>query len=237
MLRAPVVLSHAAYEMLWECSELPPMPPAISISYPLRSADDGARIARQAFGELHRGGLADGDDVHPDLLATLRALGKGARRYYAMLGAADGTTGGHLVAVEKAGAVLATLVPGGLRLDPVPPGEPARVLVSRLPPAPAAQGRALRVREDRPGDGAASLRELVNAERTFVAHLYAEKRDLSGNVERCPDPLVAFDVAGGSQRGRWYTRRRPWGGAAWVLACPASAETLVATLTDMDAAL
>jgi hypothetical protein len=96
----------------------------------------------------------------------------------------------------------------------------------------------LRVREDHPaGEAIATLHGLMNAERTLVAHLYVDKRDTSGNLQRCPDPLVAFDVAGGSQQGRWYTRQHRWGGAAWVLAGPASAEMLVATLTEMDADL
>ncbi len=243
MLRAPIAISHAAYETLWEVSELPLMPPPIAISYPVRSADDGARIARASLDELQATGLADGADVHPDLLAALRMLGKGERRYYAMILGEQDQGRGPLVAVTGSAAVLATLTPERLRLEPVAPSDPVRVLVSRLPPAPPAAGRPLRVREgelasrqflvEPAGAGttdADALAELMNTERALVIYLHAERRDASGNLRRCPEPLIAFDIAG---EGRWFTRRQHWGGDTWLLAGPASAATLASGLAEL----
>lgn len=79
-----------------------------------------------------------------------------------------------------------------------------------------------------------ALGDPISTERGLVIYLYADKRDASGNLRRCPDPLIAFDITG---KGRWFTRRHHWGGDTWLLAGPAIAQALTAGLAELESAL
>jgi hypothetical protein len=76
-----------------------------------------------------------------------------------------------------------------------------------------------------------ALADLMNTQRALVIYLYADNRDASGNVRRCREPLIAFDIGG---KGRWFTRRQHWGGDTWLLAGPATAETLASGLAELE---
>ncbi|MGH3625537.1 MAG: ESX secretion-associated protein EspG [Sciscionella sp.] len=248
MLRAPVSISHTAYEVLWERAELGVMPVAVSISYPVRSLDNGSRMAKEASTELGRAGLVRGERVHPDLAAALRALVNAERRYYGMyLSAASPSGSGPLVAVHGSAAVLAMLDARHLHLRPVPPEKAVAALIAALPPNRPGSGRSLSFRADelsadgrpvRPASARGSVMvptsvtqgdvdryvRLMTRPRAAMTYLYSVHDD-----RRCTHPLIALDIDGD---GRWLTSRQPGsGGVEWIGATPATATTMIEQLT------
>lgn len=250
MLRAPVSVSHTAYEVLWERAELGVMPVAVSISYPVRSLDNGSRMARETAIELGRAGLARGEQVRPDLATTLRALANAERRYYGMyISEASPSGSGPLVAVDGSAAVLAVLDAQHLHLRPVPVDYAVAALIAQLPSNRPGSGRSLSFRADelsadgrpvRPVSAEGSLLvstdvtqseidryvRLMKTPRTAMTYLYSVHGD-----RRCTHPLIALDIDGD---GRWCTSRQPGpGGVEWIYAAPATATTMIEQLTRL----
>jgi hypothetical protein len=247
MLRAPISISRTAYEVLWERADLGTMPLTINLNPPLRSMDNGARMAAAAFDELNAAGLASGIEPHPDLSATLRALAEQARCYYASYISAQHPHGdGPVVAIDGRSAVLAVLDDTALHLRPVPVDQAANALVSALPASRPGSGRSLNFRADeldaegkpvRPETGDGGIMVAANRQRTDVdsflnlcgqrrsaiIHLYVSER---GKV--LGKPVIAYDIEGD---GRWVIANRPGpAGIHWITAAPAGAADLVRQL-------
>lgn len=244
MLRAPISISRTAYEVLWERADLGAMPLTISLNVPVRSMENGARLAAAAFDELNAAGLASGTDPHPDLAATLRALAAQPRCYYAMYLSSQLPYGdGPFVVIDGRSAVLATLDHSALHLRPVPPEHAVRAMVSTLPANRPGSGKSLTfradelddqgkpVRRDNEGGGimvAASPQrtdvdsylDLCRKPREAMIYLYAaERRKTTGK------PVIAYDIQGD---GRWVIANRPGpGGVQWISAAPAGAAEIV----------
>ncbi|MGH3436072.1 MAG: ESX secretion-associated protein EspG [Sciscionella sp.] len=145
-----------------------------------------------------------------------------------------------------------------LRMRPVPAAEPAVALVRLLAPAPPGRGKAVNVRKSLIGGdgkpartrdegfsglaGAANvdpevdhLLRLAASRRTSMGQLSVALVAAGGSRNRCPHPLTYFDIAGD---GRWFTTvQRDPTGQEWIVAAPATFDTLVAQLSTMLAQL
>ncbi|WP_040589460.1 ESX secretion-associated protein EspG [Sciscionella marina] len=228
MLKGPVSLSHAAYEVLWERSNLGVMPTSIAIHYPLRTMDNGAALARQAFAELNQAGLAKGDQVHPDLEDTLHRLARLRQRYAAMIITPDHPHGeGTLVALDGEAAILATLDDRTLHLAPIPAAQAIPALLSRIPRYAPGNGKSLTFREDELTEEGRRAARQSSAEGSIMVSANVTATDADRYVELMSKPRIGviylYPPAGNpvvvvdfEQEGRWFVANKD----GWVSSAP-----------------
>lgn len=237
VLHRPVSISHTAYEVLWERASFGMMPPSIAIDYPLRSMDSGAALARNAFAELNRNGLADGDQIHPDLHHALRNLTSEQQRYASIIiNAANPYGNGSFIAVEGDTATLATLDDQALHLSSIEAAQAVPALLSTLPRYAPGHGRSLTFREDEitadgrkvePAAEAGSVLVATNLTATDADRYLALMRDPRlGTSYLYPPrgkPIMVVDL---EREGRWFVDQA----AGWITAAPGTAAALTERL-------
>lgn len=263
VLRAPVSMSVAAYDVLWTKLELGDKPTPLFVPSPGATRAERAAIETEAALELHRIGLADTRGVHPDLQAAARLLARAPQEFYGWVVRSDGTTIGAMVASDDTHAVLAVLDGELLRLYPARPDSAAAALAAQLPPAPAAHGASLTVPETeyrastttaqpRPSrrhtpdedEGFTGLASAAPGKEPAVrqlTRLLAEPANGKGQFF-----VAVRDRTGRRHRspfpldyldttgGRWYFHIAPNNtGQNWITAAPGSPEAITRTLHDM----
>lgn len=237
MLHRPVSISRTAYEVLWERASFGMMPPSLAIDYPLRSMDSGAALARQAFGELNRNGLANGEQVHPDLHQALRSLANSEQHYATMIITAASPYGnGSFVALEGDTATLATLDSEALHLSTIQSTQAIPALLGTLPRYAPGRGRSLCFGEHEitadgrrvePAADPGSVLVTTNLAATDAdRYLELMRRPRFGMLYLYPPrgkPIMVADLEG---EGRWFIDQT----AGWITAGPGTAAALAERL-------
>ena len=211
--RAGVHLDTGQYLALWRHLGLGEHPLLLSVldhgrTYAERDALDAAARDRLAA----QGLLED-----PSLADMLSVLAAPAREVDVRVLAEGAPPLGVVAATRGAVGVVAWLVPGGLRLDPADPEDPAGALLARLPDRPAAPGVPMSLPADALlGDGATlderarrlrragvsahhveRLRAIWTAPPERVATFGVAVRDEAGVRRRGPRVVTVLDTASG----------------------------------------
>jgi len=248
MLRAPITLTHVAFDVLWRSDELGEPHTALTVPSPGATHDERAVIVRDVFGQLERMGLAQRGQAHPDVRDALRLIAKAGNEFYGWVADGPAEPRAVVVAAGARDAVLVVKEPDVLRFFPVSPTGPAEVLARQLPDVPAGRGQSINVREaDFKGAGtqgwaarredpdARALRRLLAEPRIGLSKLYTARRDERGRHQRAEEFLTVLDVAGG---GRWLiSTQADSSGHRWIIANPGTPQGIAEKLYRMRASL
>lgn len=251
MLRAPITLSHLAFDVLWRHDDLGEQHTALTVPSPGATHDERAVIVREVFGQLEQVGLARGGQAHPDVRDTLRLISKAGNEFYGWV--ADGPTKeprAVVVAADAREAVLVVREPEVMRLFPVSPTNPAEVLARQLPDVAPGRGPSINVRESdfKGGGGAAqswaaqredpdarALRRLMAEPRIGLSKLYTAHRTAHGKHQRAEDFLTVIDMA---SSGRWLiTTQADSAGQRWIIANPGTPQGIAEKLYRLRSTL
>ncbi|NUT96934.1 MAG: ESX secretion-associated protein EspG [Saccharothrix sp.] len=217
MLRAPVVLSDAAFDVLWHHEDLGEhhtvlhVPPAEANPLEVEHA-------------LHREGVRV-----DDALEALRVLAHADFECFGWIAFTRELTLPVVVATAGRHGVFALRDNGHVRLDALH-GDPTDTLTACLPEVPPGRGTSINARAEDARTSPA-LVELMRRPRTGVAKLYAATRDRYGRRRRSESFVTTLDCPD----GRWlvvrYTDRR---GQRWVHATPAARPVIREWLHRLD---
>ncbi|MBP2477352.1 hypothetical protein JOF53_006224 [Crossiella equi] len=242
MLRTRVVVSALAYDVVWEAERLGDKHNALLTASPGATWEQRLEYARAALRELTEAGLADGESVHPDLVAALRLLARPQHEVYGWFTPEPGSPAvGVLAAASGTDAVLAVLHDGWLTLEPVEAGKLPEAVARLLPERNALRTTVLSFPLDestvdeqgllrrvggRDG-GAARAQRLFERERLGAGQFRVARRDGNGVREIAEFPLDYVDT----EAGRYLACRQPGpDGAPWGLVLPGTPTELVQRL-------
>lgn len=205
MLRAPVVLSDTAFDVLWHHDDLGDHHTVLHV--PPAEAN-----ALEVEHELYREGVRV-----DDTLEALRVLAFADLEYFGWIGFNREVTLPVVAAAAGRHGVLALRDNGHVRIEAVH-GDPSDTLAACLPEVPPGRGASINAREEE-ARGSRALVELMQRPRSGVAKLYAARRDRYGRRRRSESFVTTLDCPD----GRWlvvrYADRR---GQRWVHATPAA---------------
>ncbi|MGO1049685.1 ESX secretion-associated protein EspG [Crossiella sp. CA198] len=238
MLRARVVISALAYDLVWEAERLGDQHNALITDSPGSTWEERIEVAKRVLGELTAAGLADGTDVRPDLVAALRLLARPQREVYGWFSPdAQAPPVGVLAATAGTDAVLAILHDGWLTLEPVDPDRLPEAVARLLPECPplrtpvlsfpqeeqagrsTAEGPVLRPAGGPRGHAATAerARRLFAQSKLGAGQFRVASRTPRGSREIAEFPLDYVDTAA----GRYLSgRQRGPDGAVWSLVLP-----------------
>ncbi|MCR3720472.1 MULTISPECIES: ESX secretion-associated protein EspG [Prauserella salsuginis group] len=218
------------------------------------------QIDAEIHAELARVGLANENGVHPDLLATVEAIGHPELEYYGWIsGLHDGAPvdlsvlagSGRgeaftLVNNEAAGVVVLASVPARELVDAfllqLPQQSPANAHALSVPKAKVEgrKGESLSedslMRSEVPDAAQRELNEfkrIMGLERTGGGQLYVAARNRSGQRQRAEKPITYLDTA----EGRWLIEETPGTGEPMLAAAPATPELLRSRLREAQRTL
>ncbi|QFZ19741.1 ESX secretion-associated protein EspG [Saccharothrix syringae] len=205
MLRAPVVLSDTAFDVLWHHDDLGEhhtvlhVPPAGANTLEVEQA-------------LHREGVPV-----DEALEALRVLAFADFECFGWIAFNRGSTLPVVVATAGRHGVIAVRDNGHVRLDAVR-GDPSDTLVACLPEVRPGRGSSINARAEE-ARGSRALVELMRRPRAGVAKLFAARRDRYGRRRRSASFVTTIDCPD----GRWLVVRYTDGhGQGWVHATPAT---------------
>ncbi|MEU4802811.1 ESX secretion-associated protein EspG [Actinosynnema sp. NPDC023587] len=266
MLRTKVTIPVVALYTAWQAEGLPTLHNALltDVDFDEERVAEGdvgglADLARGAWTELERLGLARGRQVHADLATSLRLIADAGTEYYAFFNQDGGGTRTALVVRSGDDALRVVLRPDKhFVLEPVRAQDAVQSLVSALPEAKPGRGGVLSLPvdalEDKPHrprfndeDGgsflqssrptgahvaeAQTVRRLLAEQRTGGGQLYAAHRDRFGRKQRCTAPLTFFDTT----TGRYVSAKSTSGdGTPWITVQPADFATLQSRLRQLS---
>jgi EspG family len=259
LLRTKVAIPVVALYTAWQAEGLPSLHNALltQVDYDEDRVERGdveglADMARQAWVDLERLGLARGRQVHPDLGRSLRLVDEAAVEYFAFFNEDDDTRSA-LVAQKGDDAVRVVLKDKHFVLESVRPEDAVQSLVSALPEARPGRGGVVSLPEDalkdrprpeggsflqasRPTGGHAGEAQLVKRllaeKRTGGGQLFAARRDRFGRRQRCQAPLTYFDTI----TGRYLTTKSAGrDGTPWITVQPADFTALAHRLRQLNA--
>ncbi|PRX47677.1 ESAT-6 protein secretion system EspG family protein [Prauserella shujinwangii] len=215
---------------------------------------------QRAHAELAAFGLADGNGIHPGLLATVDAIARPALEYYGWV------NGGHegrpinftLLAGSAAGeafVVARDVDKGVVVIVTVRPEELLDNFLAQIPQLPPGRGQQLSVpksavvgrrdadreefelmRTNRPskeGRDAAELKRILGLHRIGGGSLYVAARNRTGTRHRIDKPVTYIDTG----EGRWLTEEVPGAGEPQYLCTPATPQLLQGRLRNAQSRL
>lgn len=205
MLRAPVVLSDTAFDVLWRREELGEHHTALHVP----PAEANPLEVEQA---LYRAGVRI-----DETLEALRVLAFADSEHFGWIAFNREVTLPVVVATAGRRGVLALRDNGHVRIEALR-GDPPDVLAACLPQVRPGRGSSINARAEE-ARGSRALAELVQRPRTGVAKLYAARRDRYGQRRRSESFVTTLDCPD----GRWLVVRYTDGrGQGWVHATPAT---------------
>lgn len=251
MLRAPVQISVTALDAVVRRENLGEMHLALRADAMWRDEDGQREYWQRAVAELTRLDLAGPRGLDPDFRDTLQTMVRPAEEFFGWSLRPEGNTA-VLAAASGAESVVAVRRDDVVSIRPIRPGSLAELVVQQLPQVPAARGRSFNLPESATtgqdpqqrrdeGFGGLSrpqenpeikqLEEVLKQERTGVGELHAAIREHSGRRITTPRPVSYFDTPG----GRWMTQvTRARNDERWLVAAPASPQTLIGKLYEMQ---
>jgi len=229
-----VVLSHVEFDLLWEDLGSGEAPYPLSVPSHGVTMDERAQLGQRVFDGLADAGLADGDEVAPDLAEMFTLLGESvlsvdalvvADEPWRMLAATGGGRGvlavldGREVALEPlyAGDLVSTV---SRIIGEASRGPGERVRMPRSAFAAAMDGYA---RAGYPGfetalSGAGVTGRAVRPLATMVTSVRHAAGQLAANGARGRTPVTSwFDT----EAGRYAVTGEDIGGEEWVTVTPA----------------
>jgi hypothetical protein len=205
MLRAPVVLSDTAFDVLWHHDDLGEHHTVLHVP----PAEANPREVQEA---LHREGVRV-----DDTLEALRVLAFADFECFGWIAFNRDDTLPVIAATAGHHGVFALRDNGYVRIQALH-GDPSDTLASHLPPLPPGRGASINARAEEARSSRA-LVELMQRPRTGAAKLYAATRDRYGRRRRSESFVSTIDCPD----GRWlvvrYTDNR---GERWIHATPAT---------------
>ncbi|MEV0677981.1 ESX secretion-associated protein EspG [Actinosynnema sp. NPDC050436] len=267
VLRTEVALPVVALYTAWQAEGLSTLHNALltDVDFDEERVAEGdvsglADLARRAWGELERLGLARGQQVHADLARSLRLIADAGTEYYAFFNHDGGDTRSALVVRSGDDALRVVLRPDKhFVLEPIRAQDAVQSLLSALPEARPGRGGVLSLPadavEDTPNrprfndeDGGSFLqagrptgnqvaevqavRRLLAEKRTGGGQVYVAHRDRHGRRQRCAAPLTFFDTI----TGRYVSARSKGGdGTPWITVQPADPATLHSRMRQLSA--
>ncbi|MCS7482718.1 ESX secretion-associated protein EspG [Umezawaea endophytica] len=143
------VLSRLEYDLCWEHLRLGEHPTALTVAAHGATVDERRELFHHTWKSMSHQGLVDRTELHPDLVAHLRALARPEVEVDARLRLdPTGPRSKALGAVVHRHAVVATLTAEHLILDAADPDGLATAVVGLLPPAPAPRSRSITLPAD-----------------------------------------------------------------------------------------
>lgn len=253
MLRTPVQVSVTALDAVVRRENLGEMHVAMQADTMWRDYDAERADQQRALNEFAQLGLAGPRGLDPELRETVVALVRPIEEFFGWIMRPDGVTAVLAVSVGHE-SLVAVRRDDTVSLRPIRPGGLAEVVVSQLPQVPPARSRSFnlpesaftkeepRQRRDEGFGGLASaqqqdnpeikqLQEVLQQERTGLGELHAAIRDRSGRRYAAQYPVSYFDTPGGRWMTRWTVARDR---ERWLIAAPASPETLIGKLYEMQ---
>ncbi|GAB2840810.1 ESX secretion-associated protein EspG [Lentzea nigeriaca] len=205
MLRAPVVLSDTAFDVLWHHEDLGEHHTVLHVS----PSEANALEVEHA---LHREGVRI-----DETLDALRVLAFADLEYFGWIGFTRDDTLPVVAASAGRLGVFALRDNGYVRIEAVG-GNPSDTLLAHLPDIPPGRGVSINARAGE-AQHSRALVELMQRPRTCVAKLFAARRDRHGRRRRSESFLTTIDCPD----GRWLVTRYTDGrGERWVHATPAT---------------
>ncbi|MEV8443749.1 ESX secretion-associated protein EspG [Actinosynnema sp. NPDC051121] len=205
MLRAPVVLSDTAFDVLWHRDDLGEHHTVLHV--PPAEAD-----AREVEHGLYREGVPVDealDALRVLAFADFECFGWIAFNREVTLPVVAATAGRH--------GVFAVRDNGHVRIDALR-GDPSDTLAACLPELPPGRGSSINARAEE-AQWSRALVELMQRPRTGVAKLFAARRDRYGRRRRSDSFVTTLDCPD----GRWLVvRYSDTRGQSWVHATPAA---------------
>lgn len=259
VLPGEIALSRHCWDMVRQRHGIEEQHYVLHVPVPEITQDEYLAAEPRLFHELSRAGFATGTTVHGGLLSVMRLLARSPVELHGWVGYHDGGTTGVVAAGDgHANAVLATLDERTMRLRPIRPDKLAEALVDLLPPMNPARGQSITVptdayqnmvdrprTEDRESGGwlqqnipadrlnqeLTAMRRLMSQPRLGGGRFYAAARDRLGRRFKSQYPITYLDL----ESGRWLVQQKPSDtGNPWVVAVPATPESMVAALTDLS---
>jgi EspG family len=260
VLRSRVVISELAFDVVLELAVGCERPLALAGDSPGATWTERRRYVEQVVAELRQFGLAQGDDVHPDLVAALSVLARPQREVYGIY-----AVEGQPVSMIMAGSVgrdgvFACLRDSRLLLEPVHPYSLHEPLLTVLPelrpirsksfhfPVSALRGTTRRqavdydsgfmhsstVHSGQSDTEKDQAKRLLAIPRTGGGQFFAACRDDTGRRHRGEFPVNCFDTA----QGCYLTEQhRGTGGEQWMRITPGDTKALAATVQQAAVAL
>lgn len=229
-----------------------PHPVLIGVEY-YRDEEAEREADQQAWAELGRLGLLEGNRLAPDFRDCLVVLSRPGNEFYAWIvgGKEDSDVVGILVAAIGRDALTVTRAQGQVRITPARPETPAETLIAQLPEHPPARAQSISVARaeyeqttgstgevrltdapNRTSPEARRLRSLLEEPRTRMIQLGTAARDRSARRRR--DKFAILDV----DSGRWVNHLTGGGkqGDEWIVAAPATPQLLTRLLYERQQA-
>ncbi|MGW6936881.1 ESX secretion-associated protein EspG [Lentzea sp. NPDC054927] len=205
MLRAPVVLSDMAFDVLWHYDDLGEHHTVLHVP----PAETNPREVEQA---LHREGVQV-----DDTLEALRVLAFADFECFGWIAFNREDTLPVVAAIAGRYGVVALRDNGYVRLQTLD-GDPSATLAAHLPEMPPGRGTSINARAE-DAQSSRGLAELMQRPRTGAAKLYSARRDRYGRRRRSESFVSTIDCAD----GRWLVvRYADSRGQRWVHATPAT---------------
>jgi len=260
VLRGKIAVSRIAWDTVRQLHNIEEQHYVLHVETPNISLEDYPAVRQQAFEELGRAGLANGDNVDPDLLDAMRLVAAAPLELHGWVSQPDRPTLSVVAASTDRNAMLYVGTEEDFQLWPISTDKLAASVVGLMPPLRPGEGHSISVplsayreivetggyrdpkysmlesnrRPSRLETDCRELLSLLRQRRLGGGRIYAAARPRTGSRRKSQYPVTYLDT----ESGRWLLKyNRGYGGDLWVVFAPATADLLVRELNVLLDAL